>query len=206
MKVGDFIKVKKGITDPDTNMDIGGFVGQIKKYLASNLLNIAWDSISLQNLSDDFIRGAINDGCEYLTYNIGPEDVELCKARDTPSDMVKAIRVLGEKWDKLEIFGDLEELIEEIEEEGWSNYLEEQITFPFTASHEGEYGMYGYRDNVKVLKIHEEDYEHGLIMKCKIDHSTMYFPLAELIADDDSSDGTKAAVSLYREYFWDWQN
>jgi len=75
-------------------------------------VNIEWDSISLQSLPDTYIRSAINEGCDYLTYNIEPKDLELCAARDIPADIVKVARKLGEKWDNLEVFGELADLIE----------------------------------------------------------------------------------------------
>ena len=37
MKVGDSIKIIDGIIDPDTGIQLDGFVGRIKEYLASNL-------------------------------------------------------------------------------------------------------------------------------------------------------------------------
>ena len=116
MKVGDSIKIIDGIIDPDTGIQLDGFVGRIKEYLASNLVNIEWDSISLQSLPDTYIRSAINEGCDYLTYNIEPKDLELCAARDIPADIVKVARKLGEKWDNLEVFGELADLIETIVE------------------------------------------------------------------------------------------
>ena len=203
MKVGDSIKIIDGIIDPDTGIQLDGFVGRIKEYLASNLVNIEWDSISLQNLPDIYIRSAINEGCDYLTYNIEPKDLELCVARDTPADVVKMVRKLGEKWDKLEIFGDKAELIEEIQEGvGFWDYLEEQIDFPFMATYEDEYRKYEDRDKVKVLKIDNFDDHYGLLMKCKIGRRQYIFPLCELSANDGESEQTKAAVDLYREYFW----
>ena len=78
----------------------------------------------MQNLSDEYIRSAINGGCDYLTYNIEPKDIEICVARDTSTEVIKMIRKLADKWDNVEEFGELADLIEEIEEEGWEEYLE----------------------------------------------------------------------------------
>ena len=202
MKVGDSIKIIDGIIDPDTGIQLDGFVGRIKEYLASNLVNIEWDSISLQSLPDTYIRSAINEGCDYLTYNIEPKDLELCAARDIPADIVKVARKLGEKWDNLEVFGELADLIETIEEEGWEEYLEREIIFPFMATYEDEYRKYADRDKVKVLKIFDCDDHYGLLMKCKIGREVFHFPLCELTANDGESEQTKAAVDLYAEYFW----
>jgi len=202
MKVGNSVRIKDGNTDPDTGMKLDGFVGRIKEYLASNLVNIEWDSVSLQSLPDGYIKSTIKDGADYLSYNIEPKDLEICAARDKPADVIKMVRKLGEKWDNFEEFGELADLIEEIGEEGWEEYLEGEITFPFRATYEDEYRKYEDRDNVKVLKIHDYDDHYGIIMKCKIDIGTLYFPLCELTANDGESEETKAAVDLYGEYFW----
>ncbi|MEM1119536.1 MAG: calcium-binding protein [Bacteroidota bacterium] len=202
MKVGNTVKIKAGILDPDTDLLVGGFVGRIKEYLASDLVNIAWDSISLQKLSDTYIRSAIDEGCDYLSYNIGTEELEVCEARDTPADVLRVIRELATKWDRVEEFGDLAELIEEIEEEGWEEYLTEEITFPFMAEPSDKYGKFRSLGKVKILSIHDEDDHYGLIMRCKKGRSTVYVPLCELEATNRESDHTKGLIDLYREYFW----
>lgn len=201
MKVGDSIKIKKGIIDPDTGVKLDGFIGRIKEYLASDLVNIEWDSVSLQNLSDTYIRSAINEGCDYLTYNIEPKNLEICVARDTPADVIKTISTLGEKWDKVECFGDLAEIMEEIEEEGWDNYLMEAIDFSFKATYFGDFKGIKDSDIIKVHGIHSEDDHYGILMNCKMGRRTYHLPLCELDVDGDESQETLDAVDLYKEYF-----
>lgn len=201
MKIGDSIKIKIGNIDPDTGMKLDGFVGRLKEYLASNLVNIEWDSVSLQNLSDAYIRSAIKGGCDYLSYNIEPKDLEICKARDTPADVIKMVKELGEKWDRLEIFGDLVEVMEEIEEEGWDNYLTEEIDFPFKATYFGEFRGIKDTDIIKVHGMNSEDDHYGIIMTCKLGRRNFHLPLCELDVDGDESQATLNAVDLYKEYF-----
>ncbi len=201
MKVGDVVKIKDGNIDPDTGMKLDGFIGRIKEYLASNLVNIEWDSVSLQNLPDTYIRSAIHGGCDYLTYNIESKDLELCVARDMPADVIKAVRRLGEKWDKVESFGGLAEVMEEIEEEGWDNFLTEAIDFPFKATYFGSFKGVKRTDIVKVHRVHSEDDHYGILMNCKVGRITYHLPLCELDVDGDENQETLDAVDLYKEYF-----
>jgi len=180
MKVGDAIKLKKGNVDPDTGIKLDGFVGRIKKYLASNLVNIEWDSVSLKSLPDSYIRGAINDGCEYATYNIGLEDIELCQARDKPADVIKTLRQLGEKWD---------------------NYITEQINFPFKATYYGEFRGLRDTDIITVQGVYSEDDMYGILMRCKFKGRTFHLPLCEMDVEEDEAAEVINVIELYKEYF-----
>ena len=202
MKVENTVKVKKGITDPDTGLNIAGYVGRIKKHKAKDIVNIEWDSISLQSLPDDYIRSAIEDGCDYLTYNIGTNEIELCKARDTPTDVLKAARILSDKWHNLEVHGELAEIISEIEEEGWYSYLYDNLIFPFKA--EVVDGSGGLKDGtiINVQGIEDEDDHYGIIIKGKIGRRTVHYTLAELEVVEGENKDNQGLVELYKEYFW----
>jgi len=201
MKVGDSIKIKTGNIDPDTGIKLDGFMGRIKEYLASNLVNIEWDSISLQKLPDSYIRSAINDGCEYAAYNIGLEDIELYQARDKPADVLKTLRQLGEKWDNLELYGDLAEVMEEIEEQGWDNYITEQINFPFKATYYGEFRGIRDTDIITVQGVYSEDDMYGVLMRCKFKGRSFHLPLCEMDVEEDEVEEVTNVVELYKEYF-----
>ena len=202
MKVGDSIKIKKGIKDPDTGLQLDGFIGRIKEKLGSDLINIEWDSKSLEQLPDTYIRSAIEGGCDYLSYNIELKEVEKCEARDTASNVSKMVIELSAKWHNLEVFGELAELIEEIEEMGWDDYLEKEITFPFKATYEDEYNKYGKDAIMKVHSIHDFDDHYGFITKCKFGRKTIYLNMCELTAEPEEPEATINAVELYKEYFW----
>lgn len=203
MKKGETVKVKKGITDPDTGLNIEGYIGRITEYIAKDLVSIEWDSISLQNLTDDFISSAIEDGCDYLTYNIGIKEVEPCAARDKPVDVLKAVKVLTDKWDDFEIFGEDAAFIEEVDEAGgWYIYLTDHLTFPFKAEAIERSGTVKAGTIINVHEIFDTDDLRGIIIKGKISRRTVYFPLCELMVTEKKDNANQHLVYLYREYFW----
>src|SRR5215210_2073039 len=93
MKQGDSVKVKQGILDPDLNQfDMSGWQGRITNITSdneSNLIEIAWDSITLKQLPKEFIENSVEDGYDYSVMSLEKDDVELTKPRDKESDVEK---------------------------------------------------------------------------------------------------------------------
>ena len=93
MKKGDNVKVKQGILDPDLNQfDMSGWQGRITNITSDNesdLIEIAWDSITLKQLPNEFIENSIEDGYDYSVMSLEKDDVELTKPRDKESDVEK---------------------------------------------------------------------------------------------------------------------
>src|SRR4028118_1113136 len=93
MKKGDNVKVKQGILDPDLNQfDMSGRQGRITNITSDNesdLIEIAWDSITLKQLPKEFIENSIEDGYDYSVMSLGKDDIELTKPRDKGSDVEK---------------------------------------------------------------------------------------------------------------------
>ena len=59
-KPGDSVVVKPGIADPDFDIDIGGWQGQLDEDAdVDKMVLIAWDSVTLQNMP-----GAMIEQCE----------------------------------------------------------------------------------------------------------------------------------------------
>ncbi len=102
MKTGDSVKVKQGILDPDFNkFDMSGWQGRITDIAPNNqpdLIEIAWDIITLKQLPQEFIENSIEDECAYSIMILGKEDVELAKPRDKESDAEKQLERLEEHY------------------------------------------------------------------------------------------------------------
>ncbi len=102
MKIGDSVKVKQGILDPDLNQfDMSGWQGRVTDIAPNNetnLIEIAWDSITLEQLPKEFIANSIEDGYAYFSMILGKEDVELAKPRDKESDAEKQLERLEEHY------------------------------------------------------------------------------------------------------------
>ncbi len=95
MKIGDSVKVKQGILDPDLHkFDMSGWQGRITDIdlnNESNIIGIAWDSITLKNLPKEFIEDSIVEGDDYSIMFLGKEDIEPTKSRDQESDVEKQL-------------------------------------------------------------------------------------------------------------------
>ena len=107
MKVGDFVKVKKGIKDPDyQKFDMSEWTGVIsKKFEAQEgemqIIAIEWDITTLKKLPVEFIKGCIEDGCEFGTMNLAEEDVQLMDNGeiDNEKEREKLILDLEQKYE-----------------------------------------------------------------------------------------------------------
>jgi hypothetical protein len=102
MKKGDSIKVKQGIVDPDLNkFDMSGWQGRIINISRENgteIIEIEWDSITLKQLPEEFIKDSLEEGYDYATMFLGKEDVELAQPRDTKTDVEKQLAETNEQY------------------------------------------------------------------------------------------------------------
>src|SRR3982751_6252876 len=102
MKKGDSVKVKQGIVDPDLNkFDMSGWQGRIINISRENgteIIEIEWDSITLKQLPEEFIKDSLEEGYDYATMWLTKEDVEPTTQRDTKSDVEKQLEKLNEQY------------------------------------------------------------------------------------------------------------
>ncbi|HEX8607163.1 MAG TPA: hypothetical protein VF679_00840 [Pedobacter sp.] len=102
MKQGDSVKVKQGILDPDLNQfNMSGWQGRITNITSdneSNLIEIAWDSITLKQLPKEFIENSIEDGYDYSVMSLEKDDIELTKPRDKESDVEKQMKEIEKRY------------------------------------------------------------------------------------------------------------
>ena len=102
MKKGDSVKVKQGIVDPDLNkFDMSGWQGRIIDITHDNgteIVEIEWDSITLKQLPEEFIKDSLEEGYDYATMFLGKEDVELTTPRDSQTDVEKQLAKTNEQY------------------------------------------------------------------------------------------------------------
>jgi hypothetical protein len=81
MEKGDFVKVKKGVNEPDyQKFDISGWKGTIVDiYTLENekdrIVAIDWDLETIKNLPIEFIKISILDGCSFSEMHLGESDI-----------------------------------------------------------------------------------------------------------------------------------
>ena len=89
-KTGQSVIINPGRIDDETGTDIGGWCGRVSGFDGS-LLEIALDSITLQNMPAEYVISSIDGGYDYFNYVVEPKDVSAVPPRDEPED-VKAMR------------------------------------------------------------------------------------------------------------------
>ncbi len=100
IKIGDSIKVKKGMPCPDhEDLCIGGWQGRVSEITEDEkgnmLICIEWDSITLKKMPDSYIEQCEEDGFEYNSMYLVPDDFELTEARDKEEDAEEVIEQIS---------------------------------------------------------------------------------------------------------------
>lgn len=200
LRVGDSVRVIAGIKDEDFGLDLEGWEGRITEVdEKNNLVLVAWDSITLQSLPDEFIADAEEKGLGWDTYYLVSDDVELAKARDVKARVERvrnerhakfAWNFLGEEGREISQIlagidpDDMAELFER-----WEENLSSVLTFPFTAevTEFQERSPMRSGDILEVLEIESVEEMYGLIVRVKKGRKVYYFPLCDLTPVEQKS-------------------
>ncbi len=107
MNIGDFVKVRKGLKDPDyQKFDMSEWTGIISKKFDTQegemqAIAIQWDIDTLKKLPIEFVKSAIEDGCEFGTMHLTEVDVQIINndKRDNEKEREKLILDLERKYE-----------------------------------------------------------------------------------------------------------
>lgn len=205
LKIGDNVKVKKNVVDPDMKgLCIAGWQGRIvqieKDDVGKWVVDIRWDSITLQNMPEAVIEKCEEDGLDYTLCGLYADEVELAQPRDTEADAQKISDILekSHSWSYLgkqgqriqKILGHIEEGNPMAELDAWEFFLERNLSFPFDAkvSESQDEGPLRLGDKVKVKKIELTDDLYGIIVQVWHRKKKYAFPLCDLeVINKDSS-------------------
>lgn len=81
---GQAVAVKAGPRDPDTETSLMGWSGIVIAFHPEDgMVEIEWDSLTLLQLPDAYIRSSIDEGYDYLRYQIEVINVEVIEPRGT---------------------------------------------------------------------------------------------------------------------------
>ncbi len=201
-KIGESVRVKTGIKDPDNpEQDIGGWQGRVTEVLDDGIVMIAWDSITLQSLPAESIARCEREGFDWTTMGLDADDYEPAKPRDTQTDVARIAKQLGSahRWDHLDeeaeiikaVLGHLdpEEADEMDEFEAWNDYLQARLTWPFEAkvSEFQERGPLQTGNIINVQSIASVEDLYGIIVNLSRKGRRLAFPLCDLEATDTKS-------------------
>jgi len=203
LKVGDCIVVKPGIKDPNYGYDMGSWQGRITEieYYQPGQLTIMfqWDSLSLKRMPASAIRRSEENGLDWTTMGLYPEEVEHAEPRDTQADVDALIEELSAEhaWDYLGKQGRrIHKVLQNVDEdddleafEAWHEYLEVNLKLPFDAavSESQERGPLRFGDQVKVVDFEGVEDLYGVLVNIKAGCNAYVFPLCDLKAVNEKS-------------------
>ncbi len=200
-QLGKTVRINEGIQDEDLDVSIGEWQGRIVELDPNEkLMLIAFDSITLRNMEQDYVARCEEGGMDWAEYYIGYDDVTLAEARDTAEDVANAAAevaaqagwaYLGKEGQAINaILADIDIEDEMGQMEAWRDYFARTLTFPFKAvvdESQGGRSPVSAGDRVTVLALADVDDLYGVIVRVKHKFSTFSLPLCDLKALDESS-------------------
>ncbi len=104
--IGQTIAVKVGQQDPETDTPITGWSGTVTIVHSNNgMIEIEWDAPTLLQMPDNYIRNSIDEGYDYLCYQIEVENVEIIEPRSTIEQTLVIQKDLAEHYEDYELSG-----------------------------------------------------------------------------------------------------
>jgi hypothetical protein len=193
-EAGDCIKVKEGIKDPDSNVDISGWQGTILEIAegesGQTLILVAWDSHTLKEMPQSYLEQSEMEGLDWQQFFLLVDDIEHAQSRDTQRDVDEVVAEIDSRigWHFLGKEGKrIQNVLSGVEDEreafeAWRRYLEENLAFPFEAevSEYQERGRLRYGDRITVLEISVLDDLYGIIVSGKRGSQHIDVPLCDL--------------------------
>lgn len=213
-KMGDCVKVRKGVLDPDNNeYSIEGWQGRIIWESTSEqdepIFLIKWDSLTLKNMDESFIIESTQENFEFAEMYLGINDVQYAKCRDKEQESDQVAKEIYKKYVSLQSelrefnndeIDEQEQRIaailnginkgDEAEEERWEEYLNNNLEFPFEAviaDRNEDTEILDNGDIVSVKKIEGIFDLYGIIVEIRKGRKKYHIPLCELEVSDKSS-------------------
>ena len=197
-KVGDSVKVKEGIMCPDDDsICIGGWQGRISDIEEDGIVGISWDSMTLKQLPDEYIRQSETEGLDWTKMYLSVDEIEPAQPRDSEAQAVAMAEEMENKVQWIGMGKEGERIAKVIAEadtaddevEAWNQYLMQVLVFPFEAkvSEIQEKGPLNDGDLVKIQDIIEADDLYGLLVDVQCGRKHLVFPLCDLTVRDRKS-------------------
>jgi len=214
--VGDSVRVNEGVEDSDyPGQEISGWQGRVVGVQDEDppLLEIEWDSVTLNEMPTSILEEAELDGFDWTRYHLYASDVEAVEPRDAPQDVKHAQTTLREELRWVFVEEDEEQLIRQVLSQAesdderavltvWKEKLTDRLSFPFGArvAEPQESGPFQYGEKVHVKNILLMDSLYGLLAVIQQGRSTKHLPLADLEAVDGDSNNYES-LRAYRAWF-----
>jgi hypothetical protein len=217
-RVGDSVRVKPGVTDPDNpDFDIGGWQGRVTDLAHADdpeepTIGLAWDSITLRAMRASSIERCARENLNWAEMYLGPDELEPARPRDSERDVARVrdeieARVgwldLGPEGERIQaVVNSAKSASDRDVLRAWRAELERTLRFPFEAAVDEfqEHGPFQAGDRVTVLKIQRIDDLGGILVVCRKGQRLYEFPLGDLAARDPKSPNAEP-LQDYRVWF-----
>jgi len=197
-KVGDSVKVREGIMCPDDDsVCIGGWQGRISDIEDDDIVEISWDSITLRQLPDEYVRQCENEGLGWAQTCLSVDEIEPAPPRDSEAQAVAVAEEMentvqwigmGKEGERItKVLADADDAYDAIK--AWNKHLMQVLVFPFEAkvSEVQEKSPLNDGDMVQVQRIVEADDLYGLLVDVQYGRKDFVFPLCDLTVRDRKS-------------------
>jgi len=212
IKIGDYVKVKNGIKVPDFEYQImDNWYGKIVDIQKSeNLVDIEWDSETLMNTPEKYLKDLIKEGYDYEIMTLEISELERANRRDNSNQRKDVKSRLEAKLHWIELFEEAEKsikygkLFQGIKLDNynqlyqkWEEYLSENLEFPIeTKVVESPRGRIRNGAKIKLLDIEDYDDMYGIFGIGKHEREAVTFPICNLEATNKKSKN----YELLRDY------
>lgn len=198
--IGQTVQVKAGQQDEETGISMAGWSGRVLAlHPEAGTVEVEWDSPTLLQLPDTYIRYSLDEGSDYLHYYIEPANLEPIETKDTPEQVLEIQEELEARYHDYQLYGEPTIPFSAVEREaftsklllpqsyaGWLEYLENHLVFPFRAKVVEGNRHIGQKMDILALDGYEDPY--GVIAVIKwVEGGAGNFLLCDLEATDKDS-------------------
>jgi hypothetical protein len=216
--VGDAVRVRPGVTDPDfPDIPLGGWAGKITEVEEGDppLYLIRWSQDTLKNMHPVYRKRCERDGLDHEEMRLGEDELEADAGGpvilEQPTKIVTPPLSMKDQDDRIRaVFGlTRDDLLPDADEDSlctYYKYLAAKLKFPAEATWAKEVGMGEVTEKVSILALAGSDDEpwiddmHGIICKAKMSRGEGNLPLAEM--EKVKGKPNKQLIEDYSYWFW----
>jgi hypothetical protein len=216
--VGDSVRVRLGVTDPDfSDIPLGGWVGKIAEVDdgATPLYLIRWGQETLKNMHPVYQKRCERDGLDHEEMRLGEDELEIDAGDpvilEQPTKIVTPPLSMKDQDDRIRVVFGLvrDDLLPEVDEDSLRNYykyLAAKLSFPIDATWAKEVGMGKVTEKVSILASGGFDGDpwiddiYGILCKAKMSRGEGELPFAEM--EKVKGKPNKQLVEDYAYWFW----
>ena len=219
IKIGNNVKVKDGIKDPDDeDYSIAGWQGWVVEVYDENLaaetaenlqFMVSWDSVTLKNIPRTRLIELEREGYDWTMMCLDINDVDIATPRDKMEDAEAVSDVLsddiywegmGEEGEQIaQILGNSQNINEAYK--AWEIYLKKELIFPFNAEcYSEESSVVANDSDIKAIKLGDIDEDYGILVVVPFENTIREMALIDLDIKDETSPNFKV-LDLYSTWF-----